>query len=76
MSLRSGDVILLYTDGVTEAMNRKREMFGLAGLRALVRKRLAETPDQLVAAICDAAAAFAHSRSYRDDMTVVVLKVR
>ena len=34
MSLRSGDVVLIFTDGLTEAMNFKDEMFGMSRVEA------------------------------------------
>ena len=47
LNLESGDVVVLYTDGITEAMSATREMFGVHRLRAVIEAHLNETPDQL-----------------------------
>ena len=47
LNLEPGDVVVLYTDGITEAMSETREMFGVHRLRAVIEAHLNETPDQL-----------------------------
>lgn len=72
--LRPGQTVVLYTDGVTEAFNTQREMFGTAGLDAALRKCTGE-PDCVVDSVH--AALFQHTgaRTRDDDQTLVVFKV-
>jgi len=51
LNLEFGDVVVLYTDGITEAMSPTREMFGVQRLRAFIEAHLNETPDQLRSSI-------------------------
>lgn len=46
LKLEDGDLLVLYTDGVTEAMDTKREQFGLERLAALVKEN-AQMPAEL-----------------------------
>jgi serine phosphatase RsbU (regulator of sigma subunit) len=76
IELQRGDALVLYTDGVTEAMNAEREQFGeerlLAALGHLRDGYSARgVVDKLVAEI----AAFSGGASQHDDITVVVIKV-
>lgn len=72
--LASGDVIVLYTDGVTEARNDKAEFFDDDRLRTAVidqrRNRAQSIADHLVAIALEFQNGFS-----RDDMAVVVIKV-
>ncbi len=72
LRLGAGDVLLLYTDGFTEAMNSARRQFGLTRLCETL-ERTAGTPVQ---AICDALfeAAFAWSPNPSDDLSAVVIR--
>ncbi|HVP40209.1 MAG TPA: SpoIIE family protein phosphatase [Candidatus Saccharimonadales bacterium] len=72
--LHPGDVLLIYTDGLTEAMNAAGEEFGVARAEA----RLAELRSRPAAEICrgllDAVREFAGQRWLRDDVTLIVLR--
>ena len=46
LQLSAGEGILLYTDGVTEAMNRQKEFFGTARLLDAVREKEGDNPDE------------------------------
>lgn len=70
-----GDIVVLYTDGVTEATNTKGERFGKEGLYETLKKNLDKSPNEIVEAIVDAAASFAEPAVPRDDVTALVLKV-
>lgn len=69
----AGDVLVLYTDGVTEAMNGAGEFFGEDRLRDVIRDRKGDPAALIVRAIWDAVRAF-RGREQDDDLTVVVVK--
>lgn len=73
--LQSGDLLLFYTDGLTEAMNQEEEMFGVGRvcdlLGTLANLPATEIVDSLYRAVSD----FTASPLLQDDISVVVLKV-
>jgi sigma-B regulation protein RsbU (phosphoserine phosphatase) len=70
-----GDVIVLYTDGVTEAPNSKGERFGMKRLYDVLTDSVEKTPSQIVDAIVEATAVFVEPQAPRDDVTALVLKI-
>jgi sigma-B regulation protein RsbU (phosphoserine phosphatase) len=70
--LEDGDLLVLYTDGVTEAMNAAGEQFGLERLGAVVASRPEEPPAAVRDRVLDATRAWMASQA--DDITVVVLR--
>jgi serine phosphatase RsbU (regulator of sigma subunit) len=74
MSLSAGDALILYTDGITEAVNAYDEVFGIHGLMEVVAAYGEESSEALATAILDAASHFAH-HEWEDDATVMVVKM-
>jgi serine phosphatase RsbU (regulator of sigma subunit) len=72
VELDSGDVLLLYTDGVTEVRRRRREVFGLAELSELL-SRCGGLPPDAVADRVEAAVLAASEGRLRDDMAILAL---
>ena len=70
-----GDVVLLFTDGVTEAMNEAGEPFGEERLAALVEEHGDLPFEELRERILREIHTFAGSASLHDDLTLVLLKV-
>ncbi len=72
-TLDPGDTLVLYTDGITEAFDVKREMFGTSGLdRAIVSAP--SDPSEMIDSIHQALYAFTRRRDRDDDQTLVVLR--
>lgn len=71
--LHSGDRILLYTDGVTEAESPKDEEYGVARLRAFLVEHRGDTDAALVDGILAEVLCHCGSTRPRDDMTLLVL---
>ncbi len=69
-----GDVLVLYTDGVTEAMDSRRRLFGLKRLCAALKAHAGATAQEIVAAIVDAVQTFAGATAPSDDLTVLVVR--
>ncbi|HEY2944295.1 MAG TPA: SpoIIE family protein phosphatase [Vicinamibacteria bacterium] len=79
LPLRSGDVFLFFTDGLTEAMNERSELFGELRLRELMESAggtgggtpVAELKERILAEI----RRFVGGAAPQDDLTLVILKV-
>jgi PAS domain S-box-containing protein len=69
------DVLLFYSDGVTEARNAVGELFGVERLAECVRINRDLAPEALVEAIRQAVCTFAESDQLTDDLTCVAIKV-
>jgi len=71
--LSPGDVLVFYTDGVTEAENRLDEEFGMERLSAAVRSGSSLSAEDLMSSIYNAAADFCGD-DFNDDVTILVVK--
>jgi phosphoserine phosphatase RsbU/P len=70
----AGDLLLLYSDGITEAENPAGQPFEEAGLERFLAARGGESPAALAPAILGAIEAHAHDSRFTDDLTVLILK--
>ncbi|HEX5473097.1 MAG TPA: SpoIIE family protein phosphatase [Vicinamibacterales bacterium] len=73
--LHEGDVIVLYTDGITEAMNQASDLFGESRLSRLVEEHGHLDSSELRERILREIEAFVGSADQHDDMTMIILKV-
>jgi sigma-B regulation protein RsbU (phosphoserine phosphatase) len=73
-NLRTGDVLVFYTDGVTEAENQLGEEFGMERLSAVVRRGSSLSAEDLMVNIYNAAANFCGD-DFDDDVTILVVKI-
>ena len=73
--LQPGDIIILYTDGIVEAMNEQKEMFGFDRLLEVVGRSGTLSADALLHEIDDQVKEFAGNAVQHDDLTVIVIKV-
>jgi phosphoserine phosphatase RsbU/P len=71
----SGDRLVLFTDGITEALSPSGDEFGDERLVEMTRAHRTEPADQLVATLADAATAWT-SGSPQDDATLIVVAIR
>ena len=74
LTLLPGDTLIIYSDGITEAMNNKEEEFGEERLEALLKKIVQRPPEEMIASVVDAVNAHAGDMPQMDDMTLVVIK--
>jgi serine phosphatase RsbU (regulator of sigma subunit)/HAMP domain-containing protein len=72
--LLPGDVVFLYSDGVVEPMNDRKEQFGMNRLRSMIAESTG-TPEELLEKIDVAIQTFTGNAPQFDDMTFMVLKV-
>lgn len=76
VTLATGDVLLLYTDGVTEAINSHKEEFGADRLAAIVGQSLDSSAQELVHAVREKLQHYSEDQPLADDITIVALKIR
>ncbi|HOX35943.1 MAG TPA: SpoIIE family protein phosphatase [Methanoregulaceae archaeon] len=74
LRIAQGDVVVLYTDGVTEAINAAQEMFGEDRLRKIIVENAARPSSDILSAILDAIAAFSGDQPQADDITLMVIR--
>ena len=72
--LDAGDLLVCYSDGVTEALDEADEEFGTERLESLVRAGISSSAAALCRAIIDAVQAHRGSRQRQDDVTVMVIR--
>ncbi len=72
--MESGDILVLYSDGVNEAQNGVQEMFGIDRLRAVIEAGGEQPPPTLLQSILDEIRLFSKGVPQSDDITVLILK--
>jgi sigma-B regulation protein RsbU (phosphoserine phosphatase) len=73
VTLRPGDLLLLYTDGVTEACNPADEAYGAERLIAQIQAHGNARAEFIVERICESVTSFAGSAAQSDDITLAAL---
>jgi sigma-B regulation protein RsbU (phosphoserine phosphatase) len=74
VDLASGDALVFYTDGVTDALNAEGEMFGDERFQRVVAAAATGTAQEILWAITGALAGFIEETEQADDVTCVVVK--
>jgi sigma-B regulation protein RsbU (phosphoserine phosphatase) len=74
--MQPGDTLVLYSDGITEAMNVAGDDFGENGVHKVVEGVLTESADRILQALFDAVRTFASGAAQHDDLTAVVIQFR
>jgi sigma-B regulation protein RsbU (phosphoserine phosphatase) len=73
--LQKGDLLLLYTDGITEARNPEGDFFGSERLCAILGKTQNESPEQIMEIILRKVRDFCGAQVIEDDISMIVMKV-
>ena len=74
--LAKDDILVAYTDGITEAANASGELWGLERLERLLRSCNRMAPNEIVERILAEVSEFANGEPQHDDVTLVVMKVQ
>jgi phosphoserine phosphatase RsbU/P len=74
MTLAPGDTLVLYTDGVTEAFNPQREIFGDERLLKCLSNEPKQTAAQTVADLLDAVHSYSAGAPQSDDITLIAVR--
>ncbi|MBX3460461.1 MAG: SpoIIE family protein phosphatase [Planctomycetes bacterium] len=72
--LAPGDAVVIYTDGLTEAMNARREMLGQPRLEAALRETMGLSAEAIVAGVRGTADTFRAGAPRNDDEAIIVLR--
>lgn len=74
ITLSEGDLILLYTDGLTEAENPDGEFFGVERVCEIFIHYAQHSPSKIIEALLTHLKQFCQSESFNDDITLMVFK--
>jgi sigma-B regulation protein RsbU (phosphoserine phosphatase) len=74
VTLQPGDVLAIYSDGVSEAQSSRDDEFGPEGVVACVRVMRAQKADEILRLLDQSLFEFAAGRPFTDDRTAVILK--
>lgn len=73
--LEKDDIIVLYTDGIIEAMNDKGEQYSLESLEQVIRENHELSPEKIKKKINDDVSAFVGKARQHDDQTFLIMKI-
>ena len=75
LNFEKGDILVIYTDGITEAANDKYQFYEEKRLERVIRKNIDKSSKEIALNIIDDVVKFSTEKSkYQDDKTVVVIK--
>lgn len=75
MKLQPGEIYAFFSDGITEAMNERDELFGEDKLKELLIKKSGYRSSQIMNEVWQSVKAFRGTTEVNDDMTMVIVKV-
>jgi len=76
VQLESGDLLFLYTDGITEAAQRRTdEQFGEERLTRFLEKNFTQRPETINQQLVKVLQSFTGSKQFEDDLTLLTLKI-
>jgi len=76
VALKPGQIFAFFTDGVTEAMNERNELFGDDSLNSILKNKSKTRSAEIVNEIWQSVKSFRGEAEINDDMTMVVVKVK
>jgi sigma-B regulation protein RsbU (phosphoserine phosphatase) len=74
LQLSPGDALLLYTDGVTEALDKAGDEFGLDAMVASIRQAAGEGASAIVKRVTEDVRAFVGDHPQYDDITFIAIQ--
>jgi sigma-B regulation protein RsbU (phosphoserine phosphatase) len=75
LEYHSGDILFLFSDGLSEIMNEADEMLGMENLTRLIQEHHALSAREIKQKILDFSIEFSEAKVNRDDLTFIILKV-
>ncbi len=64
--------LMIYTDGINEAVNQKEEQFGVPRIRSFIKKHARQAPNQFILNMRKSLAKFTGKNTFEDDVTLIV----
>ncbi|MDH5598606.1 MAG: SpoIIE family protein phosphatase, partial [Cyclobacteriaceae bacterium] len=74
MIYASGDIMVLYTDGITEAQNSKGDEYGYKRLESILHENSKNDPEKIREAFINNLYEFTGTDAINDDYTIVIIK--
>ncbi|MFB3765368.1 MAG: PP2C family protein-serine/threonine phosphatase [Methanotrichaceae archaeon] len=75
-TLGPGDIMVMYTDGIVEAINPQGEYFGSERLKSIIAKSSDQSPNAMLKEIVDKVFSFSGDQPQFDDITALVVKAK
>ncbi len=75
LALESGDLVLLYTDGLTEAENQHGEFFGIKQVCRIISDNAKKPPNKIIETLISELKQFRGNGTFIDDITLMILKI-
>ena len=76
LNLSKGDIVSLYTDGISSMLNRNGECFEVNNLAKVIAEKSGESAKNIVSACCDLFGKFSEGMTLHDDQTLLVIKTK
>ena len=73
-SMTTGDILILYTDGITEATNLKQTQFGTSQIKEIIKKNHTRPASEIISLIIKELEKFTEHRQLEDDITLIIAK--
>jgi phosphoserine phosphatase RsbU/P len=74
MQLNPGDAVVLYTDGITEAMNENEDLFGYSNLEKILQSLILNDAKTIVENVREEVRNFTNQEEQADDITIEVIR--
>lgn len=75
IQLKSGDRLIFYTDGITEARSKQGEWYETDRFLETILDHFSESPDQLLETVFQNVATFSDTQSTKDDQTLIIVDI-
>jgi len=75
ITLQNGDIVMLYTDGITEAMNDKREEFSIERVKSIIKENADKPAQEITSIIRSEVEKYVGEAPQHDDETLILLKI-
>lgn len=72
--MEKGDILFLYTDGISEATNFNMEQFGTQTIKSVIKEHCEKSAEEILKLIMDALSDFTKSKPVDDDITLIIAK--
>ena len=73
-TMNSGDILFLYTDGITEMANEEKFDFGIEPIKKILEKNYADSAEMIISKIMKRMEEFIADTPRTDDVSVIILK--
>lgn len=76
VNYKKGDILFLFSDGLSEIMNSREEMLGMESLKEIITENSHLSAEEIKRKLLDFSIKFSESEINRDDLTFIILKVK